>query len=330
MPEGENGYNLGVLKGQLKFEFGKEDQQKLDQMKDDASMFEQLFDKFDKGAGAKLGALAAGASAVMASQGFSSLLKTLMDVLGFLSDLMFITLLPVIRPLFDLLRDVGDIFQDMMNAEGGLWTAILNPTFLGRLALAFVEAILDMTTGLVKIGTKILDAFIAMLNGNNTFKGQFAKLGKQWEEVKSSFKAMWKEGSDFFNSLITFFKEIWKDLDDSGVIEGAFGFLWDLMGVGVDVLSIVLGGLTAVLLDPDLWIGLGKLLIFGMAALGGALVVIGRNIAEGLIEELKALATGQAAPELPEPDTNVSESLREAEGISTRASESTTSAWSGG
>lgn len=161
---------LGEVVGKIRFDLPEKEQKKLDGMTKQVPMMDKFFKGFSASGAAGVGGAAAllgGVAALfMAGSGFKAVLGTLFDLLGMVSDLLFIALFPVIKPLLDSFIDFAKLLKDKSKGPGGIFGALLDPAMWIEAAVIFLKGILDSGAELFRLGGKILEGLLAALTGS--------------------------------------------------------------------------------------------------------------------------------------------------------------------
>jgi hypothetical protein len=203
----------------------EEEQEKVDQVSEQAGMMEAAFSAFQKGGGAMMAGF--GALAVLFSgEGFKQVFKLLGDILGLFSDLLFISLLPVIRPLMETMQELARFLVDLSSQEGGILGALFGPEAGVGIASILIGGLLKMSAGLMEIGTQIVEGMLAKLRGERELIDDDSMDFLQ--EGASEFMDTWvdyiKSLGELFMEVIVLFKDSWMTIGEF-IADGFLSFL---------------------------------------------------------------------------------------------------------
>lgn len=122
-----------------------------------------------KGITAMLGPIGAVLTVLAASGGLRQLLGAFFDLLGLISDLIFISIYPVLKPLLEGFVQIAKVLIEKSQGVGGIFAALLDPTFFISIALLLITALTSVVAELVNLFADILIGAANNLTGNSDF-----------------------------------------------------------------------------------------------------------------------------------------------------------------
>lgn len=177
--------DLGDTTAKFKFDMPKKEQSKLDFFLKQVPILKDFYKAFASGGAAGIGTAAAVLGAVgvlfMSGSGFRSVLGALWDLLGMVSDLVFVALFPVIRPLLDAFVDFARFLAEKSRGKGGIFGALMDPELWAGAVGIFVDGLLQSWTAFMQLGAAIIDGFLTGLDSED------ARLKAIWTSAGESF-----------------------------------------------------------------------------------------------------------------------------------------------
>lgn len=164
---GGGGYSLGSLIGTIGFKIPEKESQKMDALISKQPELDKLYKSFSRGGAATVATagtmIGAAVMLVTSGSGFKAILGALWDLIGLVSDLIFVALWPVIKPLLDAFVEMSKKLLANSKGPGGIFGALMDPVFWLEIALLFLEGILKAGAKLFELGAQIAVRFLMAL-----------------------------------------------------------------------------------------------------------------------------------------------------------------------
>lgn len=173
---------VGDTQSKFKFELPKKEESQLTQFVKQVPILKDFYRAFSAGGAAGIGTAAAVLGAVgvlfMSGSGFKETLGALWDLLGMVSDLIYVSLFPVIKPLLESFVDFGKWLADHSHGPGGILGAFADPSFWAGAVGILLDGLVQGADQLAKLGLAILDGFADGLQNDPKIGTIFTNLGQ--------------------------------------------------------------------------------------------------------------------------------------------------------
>lgn len=163
---------------------------------------------------------------IFSGESWSMFLKAVLDIVGLMSDFLFLLLRPFLMPVFEMMGDIALWLQDLVEARRTPFDVSTPSSLIGELAAILIEGFGEASAGLVKVGTRIMEGVTELLEGDFSEESK-RQLSQAWDDVKRSASRLWDAVQSYLSSQMTIWKSVIQDPEIRDAVWDSIDAVWD-------------------------------------------------------------------------------------------------------